>query len=98
MGWVGVENGALLRRAAEYEFDALVTSDAKMEQEQDVRNLPITVVLLKAHRNRLTDLQPLVPKIVPELSDLVGNHLVRVEARGLSKRKAKEGRSTAPRR
>ena len=65
MGWLGMKNGDLLQQAAEYEFDALATTDAKMEREQDLDNLLLTIVLLKAGRNRLADLQPLVSKVLP---------------------------------
>ena len=69
MGWLGTENGELLQQAAAYEFDALVTTDAKIEKEQDLDNLPLTVVLLKAGRNRFADLQPLIREVLPALKE-----------------------------
>ena len=80
MGWAGMKNGVLLQQAADYGFDALVTTDAKMEREQDTDHLPITVVLLSARRNRLADLQPLTPRILPALQGASGNAFVKVQA------------------
>lgn len=80
MGWGGTKNGALLEQAAGYGFDALVTTDARMGREQDPDDLPVNVVLLRARRNRLADLQPLVPKILPALSGASGSAFVKVQA------------------
>ena len=63
MGWAGVGNGALLRLAADRGFDALITVDRGFEHEQNRDNLPVPVVIMIAARNRLQELQPLVPGV-----------------------------------
>ena len=68
MGWAGCGNGDLLSLAARLEFDALVTVDQGIEHEQNVRDLPVPVVIMIAARNRLQELQPLVPGVVAALS------------------------------
>ena len=70
MGWAGVENGELLRRAAAAAFDAFITADRNLSFQQNLDDQPLAVVVLKAHSNRLADLKPLVPKLLAALADL----------------------------
>lgn len=64
MGWAGTKNGQLLTLAAEHEFTALVTADRGIEYQQNLANLPITIVVLVAYRTRFDDLAPLIPKVM----------------------------------
>ena len=57
MGWSGIKNGELLARAAN-EFDALVTVDKNLEYQQNLKALPIAVVVLYARSNELPYLLP----------------------------------------
>ena len=50
MGWAGLENGALLARAAAAGFDAPLTKDTKLRYEQNLIDLPIAIVVLRARR------------------------------------------------
>jgi hypothetical protein len=52
MGWAGVENGELLRRAAAG-FDALVTNDRGLEYQQNLSELPLAVVVVLAAANTI---------------------------------------------
>jgi Domain of unknown function (DUF5615) len=63
MGWTGVKNGELLARAAS-EFDVFVTVDRNLSFQQNVANLTLAVVVLRAKSNRLGDLQPLVQGLI----------------------------------
>lgn len=67
MGWAGTGNGRLLSLASHAGFDALVTVDRNIEHQQNLKELPIPVVVMLAVRNRLPDLQPLVPGVVEVL-------------------------------
>ena len=60
LGWAGVQNGALLARAAG-QFDVFVTVDRNLAFQQRIDTLPLPVVVLRARTNRLADLRPLVP-------------------------------------
>lgn len=62
LGWEGVENSELLRRAAG-RFDALLTMDQGLPSQHDVPALPLGVVLVRARSNRMVHLRPLVPAI-----------------------------------
>ena len=78
MGWAGTGNGLLLKRAAAEGFDALLTVDRGIEHQQNVSELPIPVIIMRARRNRLADLQPLVPYVTSLLSDPLGNRIYHV--------------------
>ena len=83
MGWAGTENGELLRRAAHSGFGALITADSNIEHQQNPKALPIAVVVLRAPKNRLQELQPLVPAAVAALRDRsLGKAVVNVGVHG----------------
>lgn len=46
MNWSGIENGELLRLAADAGFDALITNDRGLEHEQNLATLPLAVIVL----------------------------------------------------
>ena len=79
LGWEGVENGELLRRATG-RFDALVTMDQNLPFQQNVAALPLGVVLVRASSNRMVHLRPLVPAILVALESLGPGELRRVGA------------------
>lgn len=60
LGWAGIQNGALLRKAVEAGFEALVTMDGNMVHQQNMARHPIAVVALRAKSNRLADTRPLM--------------------------------------
>lgn len=70
MGWGGIENGELLALAAAAGFDALLTKDANLQYEQNLVNLPIAVIVLRARSNDLDDICPLLPALLSVLSQL----------------------------
>jgi hypothetical protein len=69
LGWAGVKNGELLRRAAG-SVDALLTMDRKLEFEQDLAAVPFGVVVIRARSNRVQDLRPLIGAI----NDMQGSY------------------------
>jgi hypothetical protein len=66
MGWTTIVNGKLLALAAE-RFDVFLTVDRNLSFQQNLTAFSIAVVVLRAKTNRLTDLQPLVPKLLQML-------------------------------
>ena len=79
MGWAGVENGELLRRAGGH-IEAFVTMDRKLQHEQTLSVLPFGVVLVVARSNRVQDLVPLVPAILAALDRIQAGRLEQVGA------------------
>ena len=59
LGWAGVKNSELLRRAAG-QIDALLTMDRKLEHQHDIGALPFGLIVVRARSNRMQDLRPLV--------------------------------------
>lgn len=56
-GWDSKKNGELLA-SAEKEFDLLLTTDRGIPHQQDLSRYDLTVVVLTANSNRLSDLEP----------------------------------------
>lgn len=63
-GWKGLSNGELLRSAVAAGFDVLLTGDAHLPFQQDLRQYDIAVVEIRAGRLVLSRLIPLAPEIV----------------------------------
>ena len=70
MRWKGLENGDLLARAAEDGFDVLLTKDTNLHYQQNLTELPIAVVVLRAASNAIDDIRPLVPDLLRASSAL----------------------------
>jgi len=62
MGWRGIKNGKLLTLAS-LNFDAFLTADQNLGYQQNLKMLPLSVVVLEAYSNRLTDYLPLVENL-----------------------------------
>ena len=79
MGYRGLANGELLKRAAADGFDAMLSLDSGLEQQRNLRTLPCAIVLIRARSNRIADLSPLVPKIIDALKTLPPRTLVAID-------------------
>lgn len=64
IGWSGMKNGVLLRRAADAGYDVLLTMDGNLSYQQDLTVHGIAVIALRAPTNRLADTSPLMPKVL----------------------------------
>ena len=78
MGWSGVENGKLLMLAESEGFAALVTKDANLQYEQNLVNLPISLIVLRAASNDIDDIRPLLPALLRVLTALPPNQITSV--------------------
>jgi hypothetical protein len=65
--WSGLRNGVLLRAAADAGFDAFITNDSSIEFQQNVKRIGIAVIAIVGFRNRMQDLEPLIPGILDAL-------------------------------
>lgn len=77
MGWSSVENGELLRRAAD-QFNVFVTADQNLQFQQNLSALPIAVAVPFARTNKLEALRPLAPELLTRLATLQPRTFVRV--------------------
>ena len=78
MRWKGTRNGKLLALAASSGFDALVTMDDGIPQQQNIKNIPLSVVGLVAPSNDIDDLRPLVPRLLDALRTLPPRSVIKV--------------------
>ncbi len=79
LGWSGIQNGELLARATS-QFDALLTMDQRLPDQQRIAGLSFGVILIQAPSNRMRDLRPLVPELLRALSTLGRGMLLTVGA------------------
>ena len=66
-GWKGLKNGALLRNADPH-FDVLVTLDRNLPNQQNLKNVQLGIIVLRARTNRLADILDLMPKVSEALA------------------------------
>ncbi len=67
LGWSGIKNGELLRRAHSI-CDVFVTLDRNLEFQQNIKVLPFGVVVVRARSNRVADLTPHIAGILEAAS------------------------------
>ncbi len=79
MSWSGTKNGKLLALAA-VEFDVILTVDKNMKYQQNIKTIPIAVVVLDSVSNELAFLLPFIPKLKFALANLVPRSVVVIEA------------------
>lgn len=79
LGWEGITNGELLAQMRG-RFDALLTMDKKLPQQQKLTAQPFGVVLVATPSNRMIHLRPLVPDIHTALDGIRAGELRRVGA------------------
>jgi len=78
MKWGGVQNGELLRRAAEAGFDALITNDRGLEYQQNLNELPLAVVVIMVKVNTIESIRPLYAELQDVLSGIKPSEFARV--------------------
>ena len=66
-GWAGIKNGELLRRAAAAGYEALVTTDQRMEYQQNIPAARLGVIVLRARSTDIEVLRPLMPAVLAAL-------------------------------
>lgn len=76
MGWAGISNGQLLAKAAQENFDAMISIDRGIEYEQG--HLPCAVIILMVKSNNIECIRPLIPQILRILKSLQPRALVKV--------------------
>lgn len=53
MGWEQLQNGILIKTAADQRFEALLTIDKNIEHEQNLKTLPLPIIVLNSRSNAL---------------------------------------------
>ena len=78
VGWAGLRNGELLRRAAEAGFEVFLTADRNLQFQQNISQTRLGVVALVAPSNKLEDLLPLMPRALEAISQTIAGQVLRV--------------------
>src|SRR5688572_3154089 len=76
-GWGSLTNGALLA-AAQAEFDALVTMDRNIPNQQNIEALALGLVIIRAFSNRKSAVAPLMPQVNQALATIRSGQIVYV--------------------
>ena len=76
-GWSGIKNGRLLALAAT-KFYVFLTMDGGLEFQQNLKTLPVAVLIVEALSNRIEHLEPLMPEVLKELNHILPRTLRRV--------------------
>jgi hypothetical protein len=78
-GLKGLKNGQLLQRAADDGFEVLITVDQNLSYQQNLRALPVAILVLVAYSNAYAKLKPLMPQALEKLQTISKGAVVRVE-------------------
>ncbi|HJT89021.1 MAG TPA: DUF5615 family PIN-like protein [Bryobacteraceae bacterium] len=78
----GLKNGELLDAAESAAFDALVTVDQNIPDQQNLSGRKLAIVILCGPTNRLRDLESLIPAALSALGSIEPGHVVRVRKGG----------------
>ncbi len=79
VGWRGLKNGELLRRAATA-FDAFVSIDQGLTYQQNLQGTKLAIVLFVAPNNRIETLRPLMPQVLAALDKISSGEIIRITA------------------
>ena len=79
LGWSGIKNGDLLRRAGDV-CEVFVTLDRNLEFQQNIKALPFGVVVVGAISNRMAHLTPHVGSILEAAARVAPGAVERVGA------------------
>lgn len=80
-GWASLSDAASLRRAAE-RFDAFVTVDRGIAFQQNLRELSLAVIVLRARRNTRSRLARLIPDLLRALESTPAGVVTWLDERG----------------
>lgn len=79
LGWTGLKNGELLRRAESAGFTVLVTADQNLQFQQNLAQIDLALLVLLGP-NRIESLRLLVPSILTALPLLSPGTVIRLGA------------------
>jgi hypothetical protein len=70
MGWKGIKNGELMKRAAESKFEVFLTADKNLPFQQNISKYDLTIIVFDVFRNTVPELKKRLPRlyeILPEI-------------------------------
>lgn len=79
MGWASKKNGALLALMVGA-FDVFLTIDGNLKYQQDLTDVDVAFVVLKARNNRLATLLPLMQEVRNQLEAIQPGQIIEIES------------------
>jgi predicted nuclease of predicted toxin-antitoxin system len=76
-GWASKQDDELLR-AANAEFDVLVTVDRNLIHQQNLSGLRLSIVLLVSFSNNIHKLRPLIPELLSVLAGITPGQITHI--------------------
>jgi hypothetical protein len=77
MGWAGTKNGDLVKKAQEI-FQIFITVDQNLYFQQNLTDMTLSVVVLQAPSNRISELRKLAPKLLAILPSLKAGEILQL--------------------
>lgn len=71
MGWTGIKNGELIRLLSQNNFDYWIVVDKNIPYQQNISNIPFTIIVLDVFRNTLKSIEAILLKILEVLNNPV---------------------------
>ncbi len=84
MGGEALKNGKLLEVTASAGYQVLLTVDQNIKSQQNLSNLPISIVVGVALSNRLKNRRPLLPIFEKALKTLQHGQLIEIRVSGIT--------------
>ena len=70
MGWLGKQNGELMRLIAENDFDIFISTDKNLPFQQNLSKLTYGLWILDTPKNDVNTLKLFVPIVIAEIENL----------------------------
>ena len=64
MQWNSVKNGQLLKLAIEHQFEIFITTDKNLQYQQNIKKMPLVLIVLDVFLLKWSMIEPLIPKII----------------------------------
>ncbi len=78
MSWSDVSNGELLSLAESEGFEVLLTADSNIEAQQNLSGRKISILVLRAHNNRLVTHVEMLDRVRRKLAKIGQGEIVEV--------------------
>lgn len=79
MGWKGKKNGELIQLIQKEEFQVFITVDKNLRYQQNLKNLPFTIIVLFVYRTKMEYIVKFLPEIKIALNDLYKNRILEIQ-------------------
>jgi len=77
MGWTGLTNGELRKKAAE-DFDVFLTADSNLSFQQNLTRFDLAMIVLEPRTTRLADTLPMMQQVAVTLKTIHPRDVVRL--------------------